>query len=38
LIWIRAKVEHRGCFLENVIIHLDFLIPWTPKDAYTIPI
>jgi hypothetical protein len=38
LIWIRAKVEHRSCFLENAIIHLEFLIPWTPKDRYTIPI
>jgi hypothetical protein len=27
-IWIKAKVEHRNCFL----------IPRIPKDAYTIPI
>jgi hypothetical protein len=36
--WIRAKVEHRGCFLENPLIHLKFMIPWTPKDAYAVPI
>jgi hypothetical protein len=38
VIWIRAKVEHRGCILENSLIHAKLLIPWTLKDAYTIPI
>jgi hypothetical protein len=38
LIWIKTKVEHRGCFLENPITHLEFLIPWTPKDTYIVPI
>jgi hypothetical protein len=26
LIWIRVEVEHRGCFLENPLIHPKFLI------------
>jgi hypothetical protein len=38
LILSRAKVENRSCFLKNLRIHPEFMIPGNPKDAYTIPI
>jgi len=37
LIWIRAKVEQKFCFLRNPIILQEFLIFGSLKNIYTIP-